>query len=159
MPESGRKVYATHTGRISKTIDVPLRYAYDWLTDYRASDGRYSRSKPRFRVMKLAADRVVRVRYSNSSAKQFAVAVEVVRLHPPDAWHVDQIDETDFDSVDYKLSSLGPRKTRITLVLVERWMVPKFPAKAEWVGGTKVYWDQLIAALEEHYRNGLPARG
>jgi hypothetical protein len=159
MPESGRRVYATHVARVSKVIAVPLRYAYDWCTDYRADDGKFSRSRPRFQVLQLSDDRLVRVRSSPQKAKPLRVAVELVRLRPPNAWHLDQIDEADLNSVDYKLTRLGPKKTRLTLDLVERWMVPNFPPKAEWVHGTNVYWDGLVGALEERYRRGLPARG
>lgn len=159
MPETSRRVFATHTGRFSKTVAAPLRYVYDWCTDFRTDDGKFSKSKPRYRVLKLAPDRVVRVRYSNSRAKQFAMAVEVIRLRPPNSWHVDQIDEADIEAVDYKLSSLGPKKTRIVLDIVERWMVPKFPPKTAWMAGTSLYWDRLAGALEDHYQKGLPARG
>lgn len=159
MPEDSRRIYATHIGRFSKVIAAPLGYVYDWCTDFRSDDGKYSRSKPRFRVIQLSADRVVRVRYSNPGSEQLAVAVEVVRLRPRNAWHVDQIAETDVEAVDYKLRRLGPKKTRISLVLIERWMVPNFPSKSEWVRGTSAYWDGLVAALEEQYRHGLPARG
>lgn len=159
MPESGRRVYATHVGRVSKVIAAPLRYAYDWLTDYRNDDGKLSRSRPRFQVTRLSKDRVVRVRYSPPRTKPLLVAVELVRLHPPDAWHLDQIDEADLNSVDYKLTRLGPKQSRITLVLVERWMIPNFPPKADWMRGTNLVWDRLVAALEEDYRRGRPARG
>ncbi|HEV2519340.1 MAG TPA: hypothetical protein VGX00_01795 [Thermoplasmata archaeon] len=159
MPEDSRRVYATHLARISKSIAVPLRYAYDWCTDFRTDDGKFSRSKPRFQMLHLSEDRIVRVRRSPPKVKPLKVAVELVRLHPPDAWHVDQIDEADLETVDYKLTRLGPKKTRLTLVLVERWMVPNFPPKADWVKGTKLYWDNLVAALEDRYRQGLPAQG
>lgn len=159
MPETSRQVYATHVARVSKVIRVPLRYAYDWLTDYRADDGKFSRSRPRYRVLRLSEDRVVRVRCSPRSAEALKVAVELVRLRPPDAWHLDQIDEADLNSVDYKLTRLGPRKTHLTLDLVERWMVPDFPEKADWVRGTNLNWDRLVAALEERYSRGLPAVG
>lgn len=159
MPESGRRVYATHAVKVSKVIEVPLRYAYEWCTDYRTDDGKFSRSKPRFQVLQLSSDRLVRIRRSPAKTKPESVAVELVQLRPPDAWHLDQIDEVDLNSVDYKLTRLGPKKTRLTLDLVERWMVSDFPAKAEWVRGTNTYWDGLVAALEERYRSGLPARG
>lgn len=159
MPESGRRVYATHVVRVSKVMAVPLRYAYDWCTDYRTDDGKFTRSRPRFQVLQLSKDRLVRVRCSPPKMKPMRVALELVRLRPPDAWHLDQIDEADLNSVDYKLTRLGPKKTRLTLDLVERWMVPDFPAKADWVRGTNLYWDSLVVALEKRYRRGLPARG
>ncbi len=159
MPEDSRKVYATHVGRVTKVIAAPIAYVYDWCTDYRADDGQYSRSKPRFRVLELRPDRVVRVRYSSPKTKPFAVAVEVVRLRPPNAWHLDQIDESDFNSVDYKLTRLGPKKTRLSITLVERWMVPTYPARSEWVRRASTFWDGLAAAMEASFREGLPARG
>lgn len=159
MPETSRRIYATHVARISKVIAVPRRYAYEWCTDYRTDDGRFSRSKPRFHVLQLSKDRVVRVRYLPQRAQPPKVAVELVRLRPPDAWHLDQIDEADLNTVDYKLTRLGPKKTRLTLDLVERWMVPNFPSKADWTRNTGIYWGRLVASLEERYRRGLPARG
>lgn len=159
MPETSRRVYATHLARYSKEIAAPIHYVYAWCTDYRSDDGRYSKSRPRFRVFHPAPGRVVRVRYLNSKARKVPVAVEIIRLRPPNAWHLDQIDEMDFNSVDYGLQRLGPKRTRISVVIVERWMVPNFPRKSKWVRATTVFWDGLVAALESDYRQGRPARG
>lgn len=159
VPESGQRIYATHHVRISKEIAAPLRYAYDWCTDYRTDDGKFDPSEPRFQFLQLSQERLVRVRSSPRKAKRLRVAVELVQLRPPNAWHLDQIDERDYNSVDYNLTRLGPKRTRLTLDLVERWMVPNFPPKTEWVRGTNQYWEGLVAALEERYRRGLPARG
>ncbi len=158
MPESGRRVYATHVAHYSRVIAAPLRYAYAWCTDYRTDDGRFSRSRPRFRVLRPAKDRVIRVRLSNAKARSLSVAVEIVRLRPPNAWHLDQIDEKDFNSVDYSLKRIGPNKTRISIVLTERWMVPDYPRKSEWFRGTTAYWDSLVAAIESEYRHGSSGR-
>ncbi len=158
MPESSRRVYATHVVRISKVIAAPLGYVYDWCTDYRADDGQYTRSKPRFRVFRLSPDRIVRVRYLRRKAAPPAVAAEVIRLRPPDRWHLDQIDESDLNTIDYKLTRLGPRKTRLTLSFVERWMVPDFPPKAQWSRRSSGYWDGLVSAIEQDYRTGRPAK-
>ena len=159
MPESGRRVFATHVGRVSKIVDVPLRYVYDWCTDFRSDDGKYSRSKPMHRVVRVSPRRLVRVRYVSDGANDPRLAVDVVRLSPPDAWHKDNIGDTDLDSVDYKLTALGPKRTRISLVIVERWMVPQYPKQAEWVRSASKYWDELVLALEERYRSGKPAKG
>ena len=159
MPGNSRRIFATHTGRLSRTVAVPLRYAYDWCTDFRSDDGKFSSARPRFRVVKVSPRRVVRVRVASTVARDPPVAVEIVRLSPPDSWHVDQIDEHDLEAVDYKLTALSPMKTRVSLVIVERWMLPKFPKKAEWLRSTTEYWDRLVKAIEERYRNGQPAKG
>ncbi len=87
------------------------------------------------------------------------MAVELIRLSPPNAWHKDTIDHIDLDSIDYRLTALSPKKTRVSLVLVERWLVPDFPKKADWVRASSKYWDALVGAIETRYRSGRPAKG
>ena len=87
------------------------------------------------------------------------VAVELVRLIPPDAWHKDQIGVTDLDAVDYKLARLDSGRTRVTLSLTERWMTRKHPTRSQWVRNANKHWDNLVTALEEDYRKGIPAKG
>jgi hypothetical protein len=159
MPESGRRVFSTQRIRFSKVVRAPLAYAYDWFTDYRDDDGKFSDSKPRFKVTRLARNRVLRVRFSGRSGRNPRIAVEIVRLRPPAAWHVDQIDETDLAAVDYRLRRLGPKTTRVELDIVERWMTPKYPAHAAYAASTSEYWDRLVSALEARYERGRPARG
>ena len=159
MLEERRRVFATHTGTFTKTVNAPIRYVYDWCTDYRADDGRLSRSKTKIRFVRVSPRRLVRVRFANAGAKDPKVAVELVRLYPPNAWHKDTIDEIDLDSIDYRLSALSPKKTRIRLVITERWIVPNFPPKAAWLRSSRDYWDQLVMALEDRYRSGQPAKG
>jgi hypothetical protein len=159
MPEQGRRVFATHTATISKIIDAPLRYVYDWCTDFRSDDAKREGSEIRHRVVKVSPERLVRVKVGRHGARTPTTNVEVVRLSPPNAWHKDTIGEEDLDSMDYKLTALGPNKTRFSLVMVERWMVPKFPKKADWVQGSSKYWDGLVRAIEERFRSGKPAKG
>jgi len=98
MPADSRKIYATQRIRISKIANVPARYAYDWLTDYRADDGgRFSKSRSRHRVIRIGKDRVIRIRTPGPKTGLHALAVDVVRLSPPSRWHLDQIDEGDLD--------------------------------------------------------------
>ncbi len=159
MPEQGRRVFATQTGRLSKVVDAPLRYVYDWCTDFRPDDAKLARSEQRHRVVRVSPQRLVRVKVASKGAKNPVMNVEVVRLRPPNAWHKDTIGEEDLDSMDYKLTALGPSKTRVSLVMVERWMVPKFPKRADWLRSSNNYWDKLVLAIEERYRSGMPAKG
>lgn len=159
MPEQGRRIFATHRATISKTIDAPLRYVYDWCTDFRSDDADLEGSKRKHRVVTVGSQRLVRVKVGGGGARTPRTSVEVVRLSPPDAWHKDTIGEADLDSMDYKLTALGPNKTRFTLDIVERWMVPKFPKKADWLRRSNEYWDELVLAIEERYRSGKPAKG
>lgn len=159
MPEQGRRIYATHRGRISKTIDAPLRYVYDWCTDFRSDDASLEGPGRKHRVVRVSPQRLVRVKVGRKRARSDRrISVEVVRLSPPNAWHKDTIGEEDLDSMDYKLTALGPRKTRLVLEIVERWMVPNFPKKADWLRFSNEYWDELVSAIEERNRRGRPAK-
>ena len=159
MPEQGRRVFATHTGRLSKIVDAPLGYVYDWCTDFRPDDAELEGSDRAHRVVSVSPERLVRIKVADRGAKNPVMSVEVVRLNPPNAWHKDTIGESDLDSMDYKLTALGPNKTRFSLEIVERWMVPKFPKRADWLRSASEYWDELVQAIEERYRSGQPAKG
>jgi len=127
MPQRGHRVYATQRLRLSKSIEAPLKYVYDWCTDYRSDDWTLSQARPhpRFRVVKLSPRRLLRIRLTPTSVGDPEVAVDLVRLAPPDAWHTNQIDERDLEAVDYKLTALGTAKTRIDLLVTERWLTPE----------------------------------
>ena len=154
MPARSRTIKGEYTVRVAKNVEVPAGFAYRWLTDYRHDDGRFSSSRPKYEVLRLTRDRVVRIRTSKGprGSKQFAL--ELIRLEPPDRWHVDQIDEEDLAAVDYRVTPLGPRRCRVTLDITERWMVRPFPSAAANQKGTGVYWDKIVAGLEADYRAG-----
>ena len=159
MPESSRRVFATHHAQVTKTIKAPIKYVYEWCTDFRSDDGKLSSSKPRHEVIHVGSNRVVRIISRVTPIESPTVVVELVRLIPPDAWHKEQIGVTDLDAVDYKLARLGPGRTRVTLSLTERWMTRKHPTRSQWVRDANRFWDNLVAALEEDYRKGMPAKG
>jgi len=162
MPQRGHRVFATTTVKVSKLVNAPLRYVYDWCTDYRSDDWRLQRKdriKPTFRVLRISPHRVVRVRLAPNGSPDPDIAVDVVRLDPPADWHTDQIDETDRMALDYHLVRLGPRKTRLELYVTERWVTRDYPTRRELRQRVSRTWDRLLAALEEGYRSGAPARG
>ena len=159
MPESSRRVFASHHAQVTKTINAPIKYVYEWCTDFRSDDRKFSSSKTRHKVIRVGLNRVVRIIERVSPIESPKVAVELVRLIPPDAWHKDQIGVTDLDAVDYKLARLGPGRTRLTIFLTERWMTRTHPSRSQWVRNANRYWDDLVAAVEADYRKGIPARG
>ena len=159
MPRDSRRIYSDQRFHLVKVAEVPARFAYDWLTDYRQDDGKFSSSRPKYRVVKVSDDRIVRIRIVKRKTGSVGVAVDLIRLHPPNAWHTDQIDETDLAAVDYKVTPLGPKRTRIELFILERWMTRQFPSPAEYRKSTSEYWDHLVAGLEKRYTSGRPATG
>jgi len=160
-PDRGHRIYATQTVRISKVIGAPVDYVYAWCTDYRPDDSELSvsRPKPRFQVVRLAPRRLLRIRVTDAGRRDPRVAVDLLRLQPPRSWHTDQIDEEDRESVDYRLTSLSPTRTRLDLLITERWMIPSPPSRADVRRRARGAWDRYALALEERYRAGRPARG
>ena len=159
MREQGRRVFATHTARLSRIVDAPLRYVYDRCTDFRSDQSRVDGSLRTTQVVTVTPQQLVRIKVYNSESENPTVVAELVRLNPPNAWHLDWINEEEYDGVDYRLTELGPNKTQVNLVVVKRWLVPKFPKKAESLRVAKAFWDGLAPAIEERYRSGQPAKG
>jgi hypothetical protein len=161
MPERGHRIYGTTTVRVSLVIHAPSRYVYDWCTDFRNDDGRFSkrRPRPRYRVIRISPHRVLRLRLSRGSGRDPAIAVDLIRLNPPHSWHLDQIDETDRESLDYRVRAAGRGRTRLQLLVTERWVTPKFPTPEELRAQVARTWTRLAAAIELDYRAGRRARG
>jgi len=159
MPENSERIHATQRVRITKTARVPAQYAYRWLTDYRPEDSRFSRLRPRYRVIRVSKDRVVRIRTHREKTAATQVAVDLVRFDPPHRWHVDQIDEDDLNSADFDVQPVGARKTRIRVAVLERWMTPQSPTLSELRERLSDYWDRIVAGLEQDYRRGRPPTG
>ncbi|HXW37819.1 MAG TPA: hypothetical protein VEJ36_07965 [Nitrososphaerales archaeon] len=162
-PQKGHRVFGTTTVRVSIIVSAPLRYVYDWCTDYRADDWRLAREgrvKPAFRVLRISPHRVIRVRLTPTGEDDPKIAVDVVRLNPPADWHTDQIDERDRMAIDYHLVKLGARKTRLELYVTERWITREYQLTQmelrEQVSDT---WKHFSDAIEERYRSGASARG
>jgi hypothetical protein len=101
----------------------------------------------------------VRVRIFRGSGREPSIAVDVVRLNPPRSWHLDQIDETDRQALDYRVTALGRARTRLHLLSTERWVTPEFPTREELRAQIAKTWAKFAAALEADYRAGRPARG
>jgi hypothetical protein len=161
MSEPGHRLYGTTRVRLSLAIRAPSRYVYEWCTDYRSDDGRFSRARPRptFQVIRISARRVLRIRVHRGRGRDPAIAVELVRLNPPHSWHLDQIDETDRQSLDYRVTAIGRARTRLHLLVTERWVTPDHPTKEELRARVAATWARFAAALEVDYRAGRPARG
>jgi hypothetical protein len=83
----------------------------------------------------------------------------MVRLNPPHSWHLDQIDETDRQALDYRVSSVGRGRTRLQLLVTERWVTPKFPTREALRAQVAATWARFAEAIEADYLAGRPARG
>ncbi len=141
--------------KVSKSINAPLRYVYDWCTDYREDDPKLTASKSQRKILEKTKKRAIYAQiYVGVDGKQ-KVAVNIVTLKPPSAWHLDYFGEEDDEIGEYRLRSLGKNKTRLDMVFKEKWKeIAKIPSKEEQVEQTNRVWDKYAAALEKDYISG-----
>lgn len=141
------KTYSVH---ISKTINAPIRFVYDWCTDYQETDPELTGSETRRKILFRDEHLVVYTETYQSGGKS-TTAVDVVTLFPPRGWHLDFVSDEDDEVGDYVLSSLGPRKTKIDLTFWEHYKVAKAPSKTAYSSHVSQVWDKYVEALEKDY--------
>lgn len=79
------------------------------------------------------------------------IGVKMVTLLPPRAWYLDQVGE-DEDAIGiYKLTRVGPGKTRLDMTFKEKYKISNAPTKEEDRNHTDQMWDKYVAALEKDY--------
>ena len=145
----------SHGFHVSKIIHAPLRFVYEWCTDYRETDPRITGSKSKRKILMKTSHRVVYV-VSYRSRGKMRSGVDVVTLYPSKAWHLDFVGDEDDESGDYVLSSLSPRKTRLDMTFTERYKVSKAPSKAQDARHVRELWSKYAVALERDYARTRP---
>lgn len=141
----------TGTYRISRVINAPLRFVYDWCTDYREDDYKIIGSKSRRTFLEKTPRRVIyAIRYPSNSG--FGLAVNIVTLHPPRGWHLDSFGQEDNEYGEYRLRKLGSNRTRLDMTFKEEWKIVSIPPKAEYLKDINRIWEKYSAALEKDYK-------
>ncbi len=139
-----------HTYRVTKTINAPLKFVYDWCTDYSEDDNQITGSKAQFKILQKTSRRVIYLRTSERDGKTM-IRVKMVTLRPPRAWYLDQVGE-DEDAIGiYKLTRVGPEKTSLDMVFTEKYKISNAPSKQKDRKHTDQMWDKYVAALEKDY--------
>lgn len=136
--------------RVSKTINAPLRYVYNWCTDFREDDPKITGSKSQRKIVEKTRRRVI---YVGADATQ-KMEVDIVTLKPPTSWHLDAFGEEEDETGEYRLKSLGKNKTRIDMVFKDKWKnIARVPLAEESVKRTNEVWDKYVASLEKEYNS------
>lgn len=143
----------TGTYRISKIINAPLPFVYEWCTDFRDDDSQLTGSKSVRHVVEKTEKRVLYVVDYKVKGKDCWHA-SVIALKPPDSWYLETAcDPYEEEIGDYKLARLGKEKTRLDMVFRLKYNNPpyKIDTKKEWEEDTSRFWDKLIVALDADY--------
>ena len=144
------------TYRHSRVFSAPIRFVYDWCTDYSYEDSKITKEKYPRKVLEKSNKRAVYASFKKGTDGKPKLAVRVVTLHPETyTWHLDYFAEEDLEVGEYKLTRLDPKRTRLDMVLRNRWKKGKSPTKREFEQSAKNVWDKFTPALESDYRNSL----
>ncbi|MGA8904653.1 MAG: hypothetical protein WB661_06560 [Candidatus Bathyarchaeia archaeon] len=143
-----------HMYRVTKIINAPLKFVYDWCTDYREDDNQITGSKAQFKILQKTNRRVIYLRTYERDGRTM-IGVKMVTLRPPKAWHLDQVGE-DEDAIGiYKLTRVGSEKTRLDMTFTEKYRISDAPTKEEDRKVTDQMWDKYVAALEKDYTSAI----
>ena len=140
----------THSFHVSKTIHAPLRFVYEWCTDYSETDPQITGSESKRRILLRTKHRVVYM-LSYPSRGKIRTGINVVTLHPPNGWHLDFVGDEDNETGDYSLTTLGAGRTRLDMKFTERYKIPHAPSKLQDTKHVHEVWDKYIGALEKNY--------
>ena len=140
----------SRTIRVSKIIRAPVRFVYDWCTDFRKDDNKLSGSKTRRIIVHKTKRRVIYISAFKWAGRS-RYGVQIVTLRPPNRWHLDYAGEDADEVGEYQLTKLAPRRTRLDMTFKERYKIRGAPTRKEETKQTNEVWDRYVAALERDY--------
>lgn len=139
-----------HTVRVSRIVNAPLRFTYDWWTDYRDTDMQIIGSKNRRIILEKTKKRTIYAKLSPSDNGAPMVGVNIVTLKPYKSWHLDYFGEECDEIGDYTITKSGRGKTKLSLVFTETTKIGDHTAK-EVEDFVNNIWDHYLEALEREY--------
>ena len=137
---------------ITMTLEVPVDYAYAWLTDFRSEDPRIIGDPyPRHIIRKNKGSFLWIQHYERDGQER--EGVRLVTLKPPNAWHNEALTDEKESILDYRLTRLGRDSTKLTIkVRVSFKARPE--ARADLERNLTRIWEKYKEALEKDFRSG-----
>ena len=138
---------------ISLTLDAPLKYAYEWCTDFRNEDpfipgGAYPRH-----ILRRRKDGFVWIQHYKRDGIE-KEGVRIVTLRPPNAWHYESIGEEKESIIDYRLSPLGKKRTKLNISVGATYKTIEPEDRPLLEKNMSAEWEKYKAALEADYSSG-----
>jgi hypothetical protein len=150
LSSKGLALGRNHTYRVSRIINAPLKFVYNWCTDFREDDNKIGGSRTRRTILQKTKRRVIFMTTQQRRGKTIS-AVRIVTLHPPNSWHLDKVGMENDEIGDYRLRRLGPKKTRLDMKFKAKYKITHAPTKEKDTEQTNRVWDRYTAALEKDY--------
>lgn len=144
---------------ISKIINAPIKYVYDWLTDYTEGDNAIWGGKFPKIILFKSKKKVVYAYYSQNPGRHPKLGVRFVMLHPSSfSWHLDYYGENDFETGEYELTRVAKDKTGLRIVLQNSWKRRTGPTSKQFKKHGDMVWEKYCRALEADYKMGKLAK-
>lgn len=143
-------LFEKHTYRVSKVFNAPLKFVYDWCTDFREDDNKITASKTERRVLQKTKQRVIYIS-TYRRKRRLKNGVNIVTLRPPKAWDLDYVGEEEDEKGAYRLTALGAKKTRLDMTFRESYKIRGAPTKEEDAKHANEIWNKYAAGLERDY--------
>jgi len=138
--------------RQSVVFNAPIRFVYDWRTDYREDDPKITGADYRRIILEKTKKRVIYASEKTGSDGVSKLAVRIVTLFPSKySWDLDYVGEEDVERGKYGLNKIGKEKTRLDMVFRNKWKNGIGSSRAEFEAETKTSWDAYAPALERDY--------
>ena len=145
------KITRTNVISVSKVINAPLPFVYNWCTDYRPDDGKLTGSKARRVVLSKTRHQAIYLETFRRNGKPMS-AVNIVSLKAPTRWHLDYLGQDADETGEYKLTRRGPKKTELEMRFRVKYKTSGAPTMSEDIRQTNLVWDKYIEALEKEYQ-------
>jgi hypothetical protein len=137
--------------RVTKTINAPIKYVFDWCTDYSETDPQLTGSSRQRIIIDKDKKRAVYVSLSNEDG-QTHVSVYVVKLKPSRSWHLDMYNPSRNEIAEYTLKALSRDKTQLKIVFENSWKkLDEAESDEEQGRRLNKIWDMYVSALETDY--------
>lgn len=138
---------------VRATFRAPLKFVYDWCTDYTPKDAKLEGEDYERRILRQTSREVV---YEDlaETPEGWLWSRHVVRLHPPNWWHSDSFGSHRIYSLDYRLSELPGNRTQLTLTARRRpaGVGGPNPSKSTWERSVGKSWRTFGRFLEKDFQ-------
>lgn len=140
--------------RFHQIVHAPLPFVFRWCTDFREDDDRITDDIYHYaaRILLREPARFVREVVVPGRDRNRCTEIEVIRLAPPDRWSLEKFSVTDDKTGRYRLTALGPRRTRIEMSFRETWKGPRPPSRSRYRALFGTVWARYAQTIEREYR-------